>query len=123
MSPRNNHLDQARGNLSFAHYLLTHHATDPVSLQWAVTAAFYRAVHCMQAQLLGRGVNPQDHRDRNWAIADPANGVPPRVQSAYRALFQFSIRARYRFGMFSPIWIRNRIFDRELKTVTDFVGI
>lgn len=77
----------------------------------------------MQAHLRDRGLNPQDHKARNKAIANPANGVPPHVQSAYRALLQFSIKSRYRLGSFSPTWVRSRILERELKTVTEFVSL
>ncbi len=121
--PREGHLEQARSNRAFAEYLLSQHAADRVSLQWAVTATFFCAVHCMQAYLLDHGVDPQSHLERNATIADPAYGVPPNVQSAYRALFQFSIKARYRLGQFSPDWVRTRVLDRELKSVTDFVGL
>ncbi len=117
------HREQARLNRTHAEYLSANPNTDPTSLQWAVTAAFYCAVHCMQGYLVDRGLDPQNHYDRRLAIADPANGIPPQVQYAYRGLYQQSVKARYRFGAFTRAVVRGRILDYDLRTITTFVGL
>ncbi len=117
------HRDQARLNRTHAEYLIADPHTDPTSLQWAVTAAFYCAVHCMQGYLVDRGQDPQNHTDRRKAIADPANAIPLHVQVAYRSLYQLSKKARYRLGVFHRGFVRGRVLDGELATITTFVGL
>ena len=116
MAPRDRHLDQARRNRSHAEYLIATHTGDPTCLQWTVTAAFYCAVHCMQAYLLDRGLDPRSHLGRANAIADPSNGVPAHIQRTYEALYQLSKKAR-------RAYVRDKILGRDLKVVTDFVGL
>lgn len=91
------HLDQARRNLAHAEYLLRDHAADPTCVQWAVTAAFYCAVHCLQAHVLRAGADPRTHVRRAELIADPAFLVPTDVQQ--------------------------RIIGHHLANVTAFVGL
>jgi len=52
VSAADDHLDQARRNLAFAERLASAPGSDATDLQWAVIAAFYGAVHCMQAHLI-----------------------------------------------------------------------
>ena len=117
------HLDQARRNLAHAEYLLDQHATDPTCVQWAVTAAFYCAVHCVQAHLLGHGQDPRSHVRRGALIADPAYGIPPDVQDAYEFLYQRSQKARYRLGTFDPRYVQQVIIGRKLALITAFVSL
>jgi uncharacterized protein (UPF0332 family) len=117
------HLDQARRNRALAEELLAHPSGDSTHVQWAVTAAFYCALHCLQAYLLDLGRDPQSHAARGREIADPANRVPMDVQLAYVALEQLSKKARYRLGVFAPSFVRRRVLDDRLRKVTDFVGL
>jgi uncharacterized protein (UPF0332 family) len=119
----NRHFRQARHNRDFAEDLLALHGSSPTHVQWAVTAAFYCAVHCVQGYLVDRGRDPRTHVTRGIEIADPANQVPIDVQRAYEALKQFSEKARYRLGTFDPAYVRTSILDRRLRAVTDFVGL
>jgi uncharacterized protein (UPF0332 family) len=84
--PRDAHLEQARASREFAEQLVRDRPSDPVALQWAVTAAFYCALHCLQAHLLARGMNPRTHMARDRLLASPASGVPDDVYAAYEAL-------------------------------------
>ena len=68
MSAVADHLDQARRNQAFAERLLSEFATDSTSVQWAVIAAFYVAVHCMQAHLMTLGHDPKNHAERGSRI-------------------------------------------------------
>jgi hypothetical protein len=117
------HFDQARRNRDLAEELLAHPTADPTHVQWAVTAAFYCALHCMQGYLVDRGRDPQSHAARGKEIADPANQVPMDVQLAYVALEQLSRKAPYRLGIFAPTFVRQRVLGDRLKKVTDFVGV
>lgn len=117
------HFDQARQNRALAEELMAQHAGSPTHVKWAVTAAFYPALHCIQGHLTLRGRDPRNHRARDNEIADPANQIPLDVQIAYEALKPTSERARYRLGVFDPNWVRANIFSRKPRTITDFVGL
>ena len=117
------HLGQARRNLAHAEQLLAEHGDDPTAVQWAVTAAFYCGVHCLQAHLIRQGYDPQTHVKRGEAIADPATGVPLLVQIAYELLKQRSEKARYRLAEFDGAIVRSRILGHYLHIVTSFVGL
>lgn len=124
MSPAaNRHFEQARQNRALAEELLAAGSNSPVHVQWAVIAAFYCAVHCMQGYLVDRGRDPRNHMARGNEIADPANHVPLPVQRDYEALKQLSERARYRLAHFDRAYVRSTILDRRLRSVTDFVSL
>jgi hypothetical protein len=88
-----------------------------------VTAAFYCAVHCLQAYLIRQRYDPQTHMKRGEAIADPQTGVPAPVQIAYELLKQRSEKARYRLAEFDGEIVRRRILGYYLQSVTSFVGM
>jgi HEPN domain-containing protein len=117
------HFEQARRNRDLAEELLTTGGQSATHVQWAVIAAFYCAVHCIQGYLIDRGRDPRSHMARGNEIADPSNHVPLQVQRDYEALKQLSERARYRLGAFDPAYVRSAILDKRLKSVTDFVGL
>ena len=117
------HCDQARRNRDLAEEPLAHPTADPTHVQWAVIVAFYCALHCIQGYLLDLGRDPQSHAARGMEIADPATQVPMDVQLAYVALEQLSKKARYRLGVFAPSFVRQRVLDDRLNTITNFVGL
>jgi hypothetical protein len=123
LSTASDHLRQARENKAFAEELLITRGTSPLHVQWAVTAAFYCAVHCMQAHLLTQGFDPTNHGDRGLLIHSPNVGIPVNVQDAYFWLKNRSERARYRLATFDPAWVQRTVLDDRLKKVTDFVGL
>ena len=120
---RDRHYEQARYNRDVAEQLLRDHADSPCHVQWAVTVAFYCAVHTMQGYLVDRGHDPKTHVTREALIADPVNHVPNDVYRAYVGLKQFSEKARYRLGTFDPAWVKSAVLDGRLKKVTEFVGL
>jgi hypothetical protein len=123
VSVADDHLDQARRNRDLAEEPLAHSSADATHVQWAVTAAFYSALHCMQRYLIPRGRDPQSHAARGNDIADLANGVPMDVQWAYVRLEQLSRKVRHRLGAFAPSFVRQRVLDDLLETITDFVNL
>ena len=106
MASEADHLVQARGNRDHAEWLLASRPDDPFAMQWAVTAAFYAALHGLTAHLMGRGVAASTHDERGWALADPRNGVPPHVYTAYRLLEGRGKQARYLLRRFSSDQVR-----------------
>jgi hypothetical protein len=77
----------------------------------------------LQGYLADRGIDPKTHAARDAEIANPANGVPPKVYWAYRELKDRSERARYRLASFDPIWVQEKLIEGRLKTITEFVGL
>lgn len=115
------HLAEARANRAHAQYLLAHHTGNPTALRWAVTAAFYAAVHGMEAYLAGMGQTGENHKKRKQLLRDPAHGVPMNVYQAYRRLEDASHGARYLVRQFTPDDVR-RLLNSQLATVAQFVG-
>jgi len=116
------HLRQARENLEHAEWILVMRPTDDTALRWAVTAAFYCALHCMTAHLVGRGVSVRKHEDRERELRSRRNGVPFPVFDAYRQLKRRSVVGRYMLQIFTPPQVR-ALFDGPLATVTSFVKL
>lgn len=123
MASVEDHFQQARGNRVHAEHLLVTYPRDPIALQWAVTAAFYCAVHSMNAHLARRSVHIRNHYQRDAALANPANGVPPDIYRAYRTLKVRSEGARYWMQRFQASRVRSEILDTHLARVTAFVSL
>ena len=123
MTIPDDHRTEARLNRAFAEALLRESAGDPLRMSWSVILAFYCAMHCVQAHLLVMGVEPKSHAERALWMAHPSMGVPPNIRDAYSWLKDRSESGRYRLGRFSPTFIRQRVLDDRLKTITDFVGL
>ena len=92
-------------------------------MQWAVTAAFYCALHCLQSHLLAQGANPRNHFHRDADLASAQYGVPDDVYDAYVKLKYRSEGARYQLRTFAPVRVRQEILDTLLAKITTFVGI
>lgn len=118
----NDHMIQARANRQHAEWLLVHRAGDVTAQQWAVTVAFYAALHGLSAHLLRNGVTVASHTARARAIGTPASDVPQAVLVAYRALEYRSRQARCLFGVFTTQDVRD-LLDRDLATVAAFAGL
>jgi uncharacterized protein (UPF0332 family) len=120
-TPRD-HLAQARANRSHAEWLLVTSPSNPTALEWAVTAAFYSALHGLTAFLLTQGVRNTSHVARARAIAAPTSGVPYAVHAAYRNLEVQSRAGRYDLQRFTWHDVRD-LLDQELAVVAAFVGM
>ena len=117
------HRDKAQRNRDFAEQLLQFNATNPTFLEWAVTAAFYCSVHCIEAYLATFGLHSGTHVQRETFMAQPAYGVPDDVFAAHRQLKEWSIQSRYRMRHFSEAVVRQTVLGRFLPVVTRFVGL
>jgi hypothetical protein len=116
------HRAEAVANRRIAEQLLASQADDPTALRWAVTAAFYSALHALTAHLISQGVTVINHEDRSSALADPRHGVPQDVFDAYQFLKRRSTGARYYVQTFVPYQVR-RLLDVPLRVIFDFVGL
>jgi len=122
VASRDDHLAQARSNLTLLAYLLS--AAEPlaeVARQWAVTVAFYTAVHCVEAQLHSAGLPPASSHHRRARQLDQA-GIPLDVVRAYAQLQQWSEQARYLLGSFEAPFVEQQVLA-ELRTVLRFVDV
>lgn len=88
------HLAKARANRAYAVEVLNDEESTQAALNWAGVAAFYAAVHYINAYLweIAR-LEPAHHLDRetligNWPILSPAS-------QPFRRLFTYSIDIRY----------------------------
>ncbi len=85
------HLTAFVDNLAFAERLLSDGG--PVSLRWAVTAAFYAALHMIRAYCAAKNVRISTHVEGEHFFKDhPEVG---RVRTTYKALKELSESARY----------------------------
>jgi hypothetical protein len=105
------HLEQARSNRAFAERLLQEHGAEPIDRQWAMTAAFYAALHCMEAALSAAASPHRTHVERRAALAEPANNIAGNVYFAYDQLRQWSEAARYDMRSFSKVQVRRALDD------------
>jgi hypothetical protein len=102
VTAREAHLDQARANLAHAEYLLSSRRSDPTAVQWAMSAVFYCAVHCVEAHLATFNVHCKTHGERRRALVDPQYQIPLPVQLGYIHLQDWSEQARYEVVHFDP---------------------
>ena len=125
MARPDEHFDQARENRRFAEHLLATYPNDPVFMQWAVTSAFYSALHCMTGFLLQQGIQVFNHQSRDAALANLSNSgvIPLQVYDAYVRLKSRSTSARYNLWTFSDHQVRTQILGKYLATITSFVGL
>lgn len=66
---------------------------------WAITGIFYSAVHLIEAFLASKGIHVEDHKERARHIA-LLKELKPLFQY-YRALYDYSVNARYKLYSFS----------------------
>jgi len=122
VSDRDAHLEQARLNRRIAEEMLQRaiDTGDNVYCQWAVTAAFYCSVHCIEAHLDTVGLHSQHHGDRDTKMG---RHCPTHVYTAHNALRDFSHEARYLIATFSPTWVRMVVLNKYLSQVTRFAHL
>lgn len=122
MADREAHLEQARNNRKVAVEMLQRgiDTGENVYLQWAVTAAFYCSVHCIEAHLSTLGLHSQHHGDRDTKLGEHC---PNYVYTAHNALRDFSTEARYLLATFTPTWVRMVVLEKYLGQVSRFVHL
>lgn len=88
------HLQTASANREYALKILLDDDATTTERNWAAVAAFYAAMHAVNAYLweVAR-LEPSNHQDRReiitrWPVIQP-------LRASYNALFEFSIRARH----------------------------
>lgn len=123
MAQRAAHLEQARENRRVAELALSTWPDDPTVRQWAVTMAFYCAVHCVEAYLADRGQHSLNHRHRDQLLSELAIGFPADARDAYEQLKQWSEGARYLPRSFTFDQVRVYVLGATLPEVTAVVGL
>lgn len=114
------HLSTARANRAYALAILNDEATSVTELNWAAVAAFYAAMHAVNAYLWDVArLEPANHRDRRAIILSwPALDA---LRFSYNVLFDHSLRARYEPGysmsMTSFATLVNRHLPHVIATV------
>lgn len=122
MPDREAHLEQARQNRKLAEELHRRglDTGENAYLQWAITAAFYCSVHCIEARLAEIGLHSQNHADRDTKMG---RVCPTHVYTAHNLLRDFSQEARYLLGTFQPTWVRMVVLEKYLAQVTRYVNL
>jgi hypothetical protein len=96
MAPYQAHLDQARHNTELAQYL----AQDMVYKDWVITAAFYAAVHYVEAAFAKRGWHGDQTGGESphiWRLNQlrQRKEYPTDCWKAYKSLYESSRKVRY----------------------------
>lgn len=116
MPSRDEHLWQARHNDA----LIAHLQQEPDNpyQDWCVTAAFYSAVHLVEAYLATRQRHSADHAERDFVIRYESSLSP--IRNSYRRLKNASIVARYGTG-----WRGQNVGDllRDLEQIRSHLDI
>lgn len=120
MPSRALHIDQARRNLETIEHLLTKDAPGP--RQWSVVAAFYCALHCVEAQFAGHNQHHFNHAARRQTMANGPNAPPVGVYTAYSLLENQAYLARYDMLQFSRAEV-DQILKTYLGPIRSFAGL
>lgn len=84
------HIGRARANARLLNAWTAEGLPHP---EWAITVAFYTAVHLVEAHFAAQGVDNQDHGERWRAIARDRQLAG--IRRAYTRLYYSSVEARY----------------------------
>ena len=88
------HLSTAERNRTVAAFLIDDSTTQPVSTEWAVVAAFYAAVHLVNAFLWERqSIEPLNHEERSRFVFMISELRP--IAHVYQRLSINAYHARY----------------------------
>ena len=128
MPSESDHRQQAIANRGLAEHLVVTFSQTPTqhqgaSMQWAAIAAFYCAVHCMEAHFATQGVHNKTHKKRAEKMRETRYGIPPAVQADYLQLKSWSELARYDCFPFSEGYVSQAVLQQRLPTVTNFIGL
>ncbi len=89
MAKHKKHLSQAKYNRKF-YEDIKHTYQD-----WAITGLFYAALHLVDAYLAQKGISVEDHKTRHRYLQMIKDLKP--IYPDYRALYDHSVNARYKF--------------------------
>jgi hypothetical protein len=92
-------------------------------MQWAVVAAFYCAVHCMEAHFALRQIHFTSHYARQAEMSLSRSGVPTNVYDAYIELRQRCDVVRYYGGSVNSRTVQEKVLGKYLPAVTSFVTL
>lgn len=109
------HLAQVRHNLAF---LKSFYAPTTPYPDWAVTVAFYIALHAVEFALAQRGLHSQSHMARRRYVRQ----IFPHIWTLYFRLDVFSRRSRYEGFQPDPTLLR-QLVDHDLPTILQSLGI
>src|SRR5207248_535046 len=112
-----------RLNRDHAQFLLSVRRGDATATEWALTAAFYSGLHCIEAHLAGAGIHCTTHKERRETMADPRHNIPDEVRLAYRWLQTWSEQARYDLIPFETSIVENAALGYLLKRITDWIQL
>lgn len=114
------HLRTAQANQEYAFSLQSDSNATSTHRNWAAVAAFYAAMHAVNAYLweIAR-LEPVNHRDRReimtrWSALQPLSGP-------YDSLFAFSVRARYEPGFATTTSRLNTLVNQHLTVVVAMI--
>jgi uncharacterized protein (UPF0332 family) len=98
------HLQQAAHNEKFIHQF---DLDNTEFLDWAVIAAFYAALHWINAYLVTQNFKPANHETRDKAIV--MYSVTKKIAWEYTVLKQHGFNARYRGFRFTAKQVRDQV--------------
>jgi len=94
---------------------------DQPLINWAVTVAFYSAVHCIEAELANHALHPRNHKERSDCMQSV--GLPSEVCLAYDILKDLSEQSRYAMRDFDPVVVDRSVLNHYLPRVAALVGL
>jgi len=120
MATETEHLTQVRHNIDILNSFCSGAVPYPTTAypDWAVTLAFYTAVHLVEARLAQHGIHSTSHLQRN-------NEVRRRfrpIRRNYDRLQSSSQEARYDFKHPTPDSLRERI-NEDLWAILNYFGV
>lgn len=121
MPSKAEHVAKAQRNAAFAHSI---QLQDQASIDWALIALFYAAVHYIEAYLAilppqpgGQHVRSHTTRD-NWVGRD---SNLKRIYSEYRDLKHYGYNARYEMDVFTPSDVTD-VATQAINTIQTHLG-
>ncbi|MDQ3549400.1 MAG: hypothetical protein M3439_11355 [Chloroflexota bacterium] len=115
------HLATADRNRSVAIHLIDDTAREPISNEWAVVAAFYTAVHLVNAFLWERQtIEPLNHEERSRFVFMTAELRP--IAQMYQRLSMNAYHARYTPEYRMSSQRASRVVTQDLATIASAVA-
>ncbi|MCS7264054.1 MAG: hypothetical protein NZ805_04395 [Armatimonadetes bacterium] len=114
MPSESTHLAQVRHNLVF---LRSFYAPTTPYPDWAVTVAFYTALHAIEAALASQHMHSQSHVERRRYVRQ----MFPHLWRLYYRLDVFSRRTRYEGFQPDPVLLQ-QLVDHDLNTILRGLG-